>query len=614
MMSVFVPLQAYLDTLVHPAVRAGGRGPAAADAVVVAKHRGFIGSRLTGGACALAALPVFLAVRGAPGAVEAMIFAWLVAPIGIAVYLSRTGRFEVAHLMSALTLAGLVAAVAAVTGGLNAFVIPWLLVIPLESAFTASRRVAAVAAAAALSVAFGLFAADSLHLLPAPRPELLESEWLRLFGLLTAVLYAAALAASATYIGETGEQLVRQQEARYHLLAQNMTDVITRHARSGDAVFVSPGARELFGVPSEALLNNGLFERVHVADRPAYLRALANAARDGTGAIEFRVRRGPLDGGEPVFIWVEMRARAVDDWPGAGRDGTSGRQVVAVTRDISERKRTEITLADAREVAESADLAKTRFLASMSHELRTPLNAIIGFSEILMAGDEGKVPAERRAGYARLIHESGQHLLSVVNGILDLSRIESGGFELLPESFELAPLLAGCTSMVALKAEEAGIKVVTEVDPALGELVLDKRALRQIVINLLSNAVKFTPAGGSIRIVARASGADLMLRVTDTGIGIAEADLMRLGQPFFQARSSYDRPYEGSGLGLSVVKGLVALHGGTVEIGSRVGEGTSVEVRLPLHMAAGVEERPKIARLPRRPSSVDTADLLKKRA
>ncbi len=180
------------------------------------------------------------------------------------------------------------------------------------------------------------------------------------------------------------------------------------------------------------------------------------------------------------------------------------------------------------------------------------------------------------------------------------SRIESGGFELTPESVDIRDLLAGCLSMVALKAEQAGVRVITEIPMALPEVMLDKRALRQIVLNLLANAVKFTPRGGSVTVSAEIAAGALVMRVADTGIGICEADLRRLGEPFFQARSSYDRPYEGTGLGLSVVKGLAALHGGRVEIDSHVGGGTRVAVHLPLQGTSAPVAGSRLARFARR--------------
>jgi cell cycle sensor histidine kinase DivJ len=222
--------------------------------------------------------------------------------------------------------------------------------------------------------------------------------------------------------------------------------------------------------------------------------------------------------------------------------------------------------------------------------LRTPLNAIIGFSEML-TNDALNLNATKRVEYARLINESGQHLLSVVNGILDMSKMETGNFQITPEPFEPAPTVAGCCDLLALKARDAGVDIRTRIASDLPELVADRRALNQILINLISNAIKFTPRGGSVTVGARCDGPNLALSVEDTGVGVGEDDLPRLGEAFFQARASYDRRHDGSGLGLSIVKGLVRLHGGDMTFQSRLGEGTCVIVKLPL---AGYGVRPLV--------------------
>jgi cell cycle sensor histidine kinase DivJ len=342
-----------------------------------------------------------------------------------------------------------------------------------------------------------------------------------------------------------------------------------------------------------------MFERVHVADRPGFLTALTDAARGGEAEFEYRLLRGPAAvRREPEFIWVETRCRRLD--------GVSG-EVVAVTRDISRNKRDADELASARGEAERASEAKSRFLATVSHELRTPLNAIIGFSEMLAHETTHRLDPERRMDYARLIRDSGQHLLAVVNGILDVSRIEAGRFALRPETIAIAPLVESCYEMMLLRADQAGVRLDLDIMPGLPEIVADRLALRQILINLLSNAVKFTPRGGSVTVNVRMSGDDCVFSVADTGIGIAESDLAQVGDPFFQAAASYDRPYEGAGLGLSVVKGLVELHGGRFEITSRLGEGTRVAACIPRSCQTRAPERAGavIEHLSRRPAEAN---------
>ncbi len=217
----------------------------------------------------------------------------------------------------------------------------------------------------------------------------------------------------------------------------------------------------------------------------------------------------------------------------------------------------------------------------MSHELRTPLNAIIGFSDML-SNDSIELDAAREREYATLINDSGRHLLSVVNGILDMSKMESGNFKITPEPLAPAQAIRSCCDILVLKAQEAGVVLKTRIAGDLPEILADRRAFNQIMINLVSNAIKFTPHGGRVSVNAICDGPRLVVAVEDTGIGIGEADLPRLGEAFFQARASYDRRHDGTGLGLSIVKGLVRLHGGDMDIRSRLGAGTQVTVRLPI--------------------------------
>jgi signal transduction histidine kinase len=231
--------------------------------------------------------------------------------------------------------------------------------------------------------------------------------------------------------------------------------------------------------------------------------------------------------------------------------------------------------------AQSADARKARVIATVSHELRTPLNAIIGFSEMLMEENALALDSDRRNDYARVINTSGQHLLSVVNGMLDISKIDAGRFDITPESFAPAPVIAACCELFALKASEADVSLKCAIADNLPEIVADKRALSQILINLLSNAIRFTDRGGGVAIEARVQDENIAFIIEDNGVGISDENLALIGQPYFQADASYERRRAGTGLGLSIVQGLVALHGGELCIQSRAGEGTRVTVRLP---------------------------------
>jgi cell cycle sensor histidine kinase DivJ len=194
-----------------------------------------------------------------------------------------------------------------------------------------------------------------------------------------------------------------------------------------------------------------------------------------------------------------------------------------------------------------------------------------------------RLDGPRRQEYAKLINDSGAHLLAVVNGILDMSKMETGDFEISPEPFAPAQVIGNCCDLLALKARESGLDLSMRLPADLPEITADKRAFKQILLNLISNAVKFTDCGGRVIVAVTIEAADILVVVEDTGVGISADDLSRVGRPFFQARGAYDRRHDGTGLGLSIVQGLVALHGGEVDIASRVGEGTRVRVRLPIN-------------------------------
>ncbi len=305
------------------------------------------------------------------------------------------------------------------------------------------------------------------------------------------------------------------------------------------------------------LAGRGFFEAVHVADRPALLAALADSLESATpGEARLRLMMSAQDA-PAAFAWVRL-----DLFPAQADAGA-----FAMAR---------LTPGDARAPADS-----DRFLANVSHELRTPLNAILGFSELLADRELAPRDPDKRREYARIIHESATHLLALVNLVLDASKVEAGKFELNPEPFPLRPLIESCCDMLRLKATAGGVSLSCGPLDSLGLIEADKRAVKQIIANLLSNAVKFTPRGGEARISASREGAEIVLTVEDTGVGIARELLARIGEPFFQAHADYDRHFEGAGLGLSLVRGLVGLHGGAVRIQSAPGKGTRVIVRLP---------------------------------
>ncbi|HVJ40808.1 MAG TPA: ATP-binding protein [Dongiaceae bacterium] len=314
--------------------------------------------------------------------------------------------------------------------------------------------------------------------------------------------------------------------------------------------------------------------------------------RDTDPAAVEKLRRG-LEQKRPVqavlrnyrkdgkTFWNDLHISPVSEIDG------SVRHFIGIINDVTSRMRTEESLREAKNQAELANRSKTEFLANISHELRTPLNAIIGFSEVMKLGLFGPLGAQQYGGYVTDIHDSGQLLLSLINDLLDLSKIEAGRYTLSEERCSLDGLIDSAMRLVRDRAAAGKLKLRSRIDPATPDLWADRRAALQIIANLLTNAVKFTPKGGKVKVsvaptpVHAGQRAFVAITVSDTGIGIAAADIPKVLSSFGQVDNAMSRQHEGTGLGLPIVKALVELHGGRLSIDSALGEGTSVTVTLP---------------------------------
>jgi two-component system, cell cycle sensor histidine kinase PleC len=275
------------------------------------------------------------------------------------------------------------------------------------------------------------------------------------------------------------------------------------------------------------------------------------------------------------------------------------RQIYATARDmlllrhdkdelIVELAKSKACSDEAMERAKAANRAKSEFLANMSHELRTPLNAIIGFSEMIHSSAFG-VNVEKSEEYALIIHQSGHHLLTLINDILDLAKIEAGELSLREREFELSRLLSECVELMQVKARAGGISLSFASRCDGVGVFADERAVRQMILNLLSNALKFTPADGTVQAFLHLNAQEeIIFGVEDTGLGIREEDLERVFESFGQGRHDVAISEKGTGLGLPIVKGLAVAHGGRVELESRAGEGTRVTVILPAARSRGI--------------------------
>lgn len=273
---------------------------------------------------------------------------------------------------------------------------------------------------------------------------------------------------------------------------------------------------------------------------------------------------------------------------------------------VAELEQANTVLDEARIRAEAANLAKSKFLANMSHELRTPLNAILGFSEMMSSEMLGPIGNESYKSYSDDIHSSGEHLLNLINQILDLSRIEAGRYELHEEPVDLSEMMEDCHRLLSLRADARNLKIIDDLSEDMPRLWAEKRAIRQICLNLLSNAIKFTPQNGAITLQTGVTRhGEQYLSVKDSGPGIPQKEIPRVMSPFGQGSLAAEATEGGSGLGLPIVKGLTALHGGRMELRSKPRQGTEVRVTFPCkRIMQPAEAVRNFVKLPVPPTSV----------
>jgi cell cycle sensor histidine kinase DivJ len=426
--------------------------------------------------------------------------------------------------------------------------------------------------------------AGVLHLPPSPPAEP-GRLGLTLMALVLTVLAAGGALLTARRREEEDRDEIEAELSAFQTLMSDLPDLAVAIDAQGrtEAVFGQP----LDGLDVSAL-HAGLAQAAAPADRSKLDAAIDEALEHGAARASFASASAP-----DQRITVSIQRTSIGGLVAILREAPPPARVVpataavataAVSADVAQhlaaaeagRRAAEI----GRDKAEANATARARFLANMSHELRTPLNAIMGFSDMMRAKMFGELPP-KYAEYAELIHESGRHLLDLINDVLDMSKIEAQRYTLSREVFDVRDALNASLRLMRLQADDAEVKLraVLPSEPLMVDA--DKRAIKQIALNLISNALKFTPKDGAVILSARAVDGDLEMVVADTGMGIAADDLKRLGQPFEQAGGSEDRA-RGTGLGLSLVSAFAKLHGGTLTLESRLGEGTAATVRMPI--------------------------------
>jgi PAS domain S-box-containing protein len=395
------------------------------------------------------------------------------------------------------------------------------------------------------------------------------------------------------------EELLKSRE-QYRWLVDSLREVIFQTDDHGIWTFLNPAWRDVTGYTVEESLGKNFLDFVHPDDRKRNLDLFEPLMKREKEYCRHEVRYLTADG---RFRWMEVHARLIVDEEDriAGTSGT--------LTDVTERKTGEVGLQRAMEAAESANKAKSEFLANMSHELRTPLNSIIGFTEIVLDKHFGDLN-ERQEEYLGDALQSSRHLLSLINDILDLSKIEAGKMELDLSTVNLRGLMDRSLAIIKEKAMKHGIALLSSYEGPEGTITVDERKLKQVIYNLLSNAIKFTPDGGSISLSAvTGAGAEpiaeqrnlpwvkegtpfVILSVADTGIGIEKDDFGRIFSPFEQVDGSISRKFQGTGLGLSLTKRLIELHNGTIWVESEgQNKGSTFRIVFPVRSPALADEK-----------------------
>ncbi|MGL4635257.1 MAG: ATP-binding protein [Beijerinckiaceae bacterium] len=534
-------------------------------------------ARLVAAALVLAAFPAMALVSEAPLAVIASLMLFGILPAAVAVDVRRPAKLDRAVILN-LVIIGAVLTGGVIRGLPVVSATSLLALMTIEAMLVVGRRQRVTVIGLALLAAI-VMAGSSIAALGKIEATTLEHS------MVWTVTLAAALVISNTMMLMHGilgglaaaTRKMREQTIQSIEVEQMVSESVVAIDRNGSVIRVSNNTDRVLSLAPDALKGRGLAELVLVADRPLLLSAISQAMhkskdKPATKQTMFRLRlRTSALEQRPAYRWVEFCVSPAQ----------TSNCVTATLRDIDEQVTEEERMVAAALEAETAKKARGAFLSTVNHELRTPLNAIVGFSEILSNPQTMPATPERVKEYATLINGAGQDLLRMVTAMIDITKLDSGVYDFDPELTELQPMLEALAISFSDSAESKEAKVVVHATDATISGEVDIRALRCVVQQLLSNAAKFGRPKGVIDLHLKQEPEWITISVTDKGQGIAKDKLQQLGQSFVRLNDTLDREHGGIGLGLSLARGLMSLHGGLISIESTQGKGTTVTLSLP---------------------------------
>lgn len=573
--SVFDHLSGLLDGFLHPSI--------GEDIWQRPRHKAFLAGCLASGTAALAILPLHLALMGPTSLPMALMLAFMLGQLPLALYLSQTGNLERSHAISAVLFATFLAGMCLMTGGLSSFALIWLAVVPMEAALSGSRRIILATASLCAGILVGL------SLLPdMSRAVAFETPTALLLSAIAACIYMSILSLRIALDFHRASKLGSGQHHRWLKFDDYARDIACRCRPDGSVTILEGPAERLLGLTARHAQGDWLLNRLQVADRLLYLATLATVRTELVPkTIDVRVRKGSAQPGEigiAEHIWMSLELRPLDrDSDGVEVASAASEDLMLILKDIHEQKMQSEALADARTRVENERIASNRAFARASEEMVAPLENIVDLAELLSLPLPGHDTRDRQKEYAELIRRAGTRLQQVLHRMQETSQVAVTPADLAIEAVDLRACLGQSMDMMTPVASQAGIELKMNTDPGIGLVPADRRACMQILVDVLACVITSTPSGGHINVFLERDAESVLVETAGRGPGNSEEfdgtwDIVRS-----DALMTADVTSNWDG-GLLIAKGLAELQGGELSLKRRPGAELSVRLRMPFEI------------------------------